>query len=320
MELVSRLIRAVSVKQAAWLGLVLAGAVFAQSAPGNVDGAALERFDRAVALADQNPQAAIRMFEALTEDYPQWPEPYNNLAVLYADRGEEKKAEQALLAAMATHPSYALVHKNLEALYATMAGRAYRKALNSDPAVPAPPKLRLAERVGDATLTASSAGTPISVVEKTPEATPMPEPKPEPAPAAVKVAAASVAPSEPQPAESEPGAEARRAVLSTVASWLEAWSSQDVERYLSYYGHHFVPGKGMTREHWAAVRRKRLAAPEFIEIDIQNPQVTFDAADRVSVRFLQSYRSNTFDGQTIKTLRLSRGSDGWKIVREETGG
>ncbi|NIQ25047.1 MAG: tetratricopeptide repeat protein, partial [Gammaproteobacteria bacterium] len=94
----------------------------------------------------------------LTEDYPQWPEPYNNLAVLYAERGEEKKAEQALLAAMATHPSYALVHKNLEALYAGMAGRAYRKALNSDAAVPAPPKLRLAERVGDATLTASTAG------------------------------------------------------------------------------------------------------------------------------------------------------------------
>lgn len=316
MELVSRLTRAVSVKHAAWLGLILAGAVFAQSAPGNVDGAALKRFDRAVTLADQDPAAAIRMFETLTEDYPQWPEPYNNLAVLYAERGEEKKAEQALLAAMATHPSYALVHKNLEALYATMAGRAYRKALNNDAAGPAPPKLRLAEQVGEATLTASAAEMPVAAEEKAPDTAPRPEPRPAP----VKVVAATAAPSQPKAAEPEPGVEARRAVLSTVASWLEAWSSQDVERYLSYYGHHFVPGKGMTREHWAAVRRKRLSAPEFIEINIRNPQVTFDASDRASVRFLQSYRSNTFDGQTIKTLRLSRGSDGWKIVREDTGG
>ncbi|HSS62943.1 MAG TPA: tetratricopeptide repeat protein [Gammaproteobacteria bacterium] len=302
---------AASLKMIVWLALVLATAAFAQNAPRSVDAAALERFENALALARQNPAAAIEMFEALTREYPNWPEPYNNLAVLYADRGDEKKAEQALLAAMGTHPSYALVHKNLEALYAGMAGRAYRKALNDDAAGPAPPRLKLAQRVGAATLTADAGGMP----------PPTDEPSPEPAPeAAVKVAAAASASPEPEPVTPETADEARRTVLSTVASWLEAWSSQDVERYLSFYGHHFEPGKGMTRDDWAAIRRRRVAGPEFIQIDIQNPSVSFEADDRASVRFLQTYRSNTFDGQTIKTLRLSRGSNGWKIVREETGG
>ncbi len=302
---------AVLLKRLAWLALVLASAASAQGVPQGVDSAAVQRFERAVALSRENPAAAIGMFEALTKDHPSWPEPYNNLAVLYADKGNEKKAEQALLAAMATHPSYSLVHKNLEALYAGMAGRAYRKALNDDSAVPEPPTLRLAERIGAATLTASAAGTPVAMGEQPPK----PEPKPP-----VEVAAASATPAAPEAARPETAEEARRAVLSTVASWREAWSSQDVDRYLSFYGHHFDPGRGMTREHWAAIRRKRVAAPEFIQLQIRNPSVSFEAADRVSVRFLQIYSSNTFDGQTVKTLRLSRGSNGWKIIREETGG
>lgn len=312
MELVSRFTGPTLIKPVAWLALVVAAAAFGQTVPQSVDYATIERFERAVTLARQNPAAAIEMFEALAEDHPDWPEPYNNLAVLYAEKGDEKKAEQALLAAMGTHPSYALVHKNLEALYAGMAGRAYRKALKDESAGPEPPKLKLADRVGAATLVATAAVTPVAAPEPEPELEPEPEP-------AVQVAGAVSSSSVPQTAAPESAGDARRAVLSTVASWLEAWSAQDIERYLSFYGHHFDPGKGMTREHWAAIRRKRVAAPEYIQLEIQNPSVSFEAADRASVRFLQSYRSNTFDGQTIKTLRLSRGSDGWKIIREETG-
>lgn len=294
-----------------WLTFAFAAAAFAESMPQSVDSAAIERFEQAVERARQNPAAAIETFEALIQAHPRWPEPYNNLAVLYAERGEEKKAEQALLAAMGTHPSYALVHKNLEALYAGMARRAYRKALKDDSAGPAPPKLQLADRVGAETLIAARATTLAASREASFESGPEP---------AVEVAAAGPASVEPEVDGSEAADEARRAVLATVASWLEAWSSQDVERYLSFYGHHFTPGKGRSRERWAAIRRERVAGPDFIEIDIQDPSVTFEAADRASVKFRQFYRSNTFEGQTMKTLRLSRGSEGWKIISEETGG
>jgi len=44
---------------------------------------------------------------------PELPEPYNNLAVLYAARGDHDGARDALLRAISTHPSYATAHENL---------------------------------------------------------------------------------------------------------------------------------------------------------------------------------------------------------------
>jgi ketosteroid isomerase-like protein len=311
LELASRSTAAALTKPLACLFLLFATAVFAQNGPRSVDSVALERFEQAVALAQRDPAAAIEIFQGLTRDFPNWPEPYNNLAVLYAEQGEEKKAEKALLTAMGTHPTYALVHRNLEALYAGMAGRAYRKALKNDTAAPPPPKLTLASRAAAEVVMVNRDAAAADGGTEGSESIPQP---------AAKVERANAAPPEPEAGGSETADRARRAVLYTVASWREAWSSQDVERYLSFYGHHFDPGNGVSREHWAAIRRRRVAGPEFIQVDIQNPSVSFQADDRASVRFLQTYRSNTFDSQTIKTLSLSRGSEGWKIIREETGG
>ena len=109
---------------------------------------ALERFEEGIELVAQDKAGeAMRIFEELTRSYPNWPEPHNNLAVLYAARGEEKKAEQALLAALNAHPSYSLVYQNLRSLYADMAGRAYRKALQSDAGESVAPRLVLAENL-----------------------------------------------------------------------------------------------------------------------------------------------------------------------------
>ena len=56
---------------------------------------------------------AIKAFTDLTSKYPNLPEPYNNLAVLYADAGEYDKAKKSLETAIKTHPSYATAHENL---------------------------------------------------------------------------------------------------------------------------------------------------------------------------------------------------------------
>ncbi|MGC4441925.1 hypothetical protein ABXW85_23975, partial [Streptococcus suis] len=58
--------------------------------------------------------------------------PYNNLAVLYAAEGKERKASEILELAIRTNPSYATAHENLGDLYARMASEAYSKALQLD--------------------------------------------------------------------------------------------------------------------------------------------------------------------------------------------
>jgi Flp pilus assembly protein TadD len=50
------------------------------------------RFLKGLILTEQAKTAdAIKVFTALTDDYPELPEPYNNLAVLYAGQGQYEK-------------------------------------------------------------------------------------------------------------------------------------------------------------------------------------------------------------------------------------
>ena len=91
------------------------------------------RFLKGVAQADSGkPADAVATFTKLTEDYPELPEPYNNLAVLYANQNQLDKARTALEMAIRTNPSYATAHENLGDIYAKLASQAYSKALQLD--------------------------------------------------------------------------------------------------------------------------------------------------------------------------------------------
>src|SRR5471032_3329565 len=55
------------------------------------------RFLKGLILTEQgNTKEAIVIFQKLTEDYPDLPEPYNNLAVIYAAQGQYDKARASL--------------------------------------------------------------------------------------------------------------------------------------------------------------------------------------------------------------------------------
>jgi Flp pilus assembly protein TadD len=103
------------------------------------------RFLRGVALTEAGRTGdAVTAFQRLTEDYPELPEPYNNLAVLYAGRAEFDKARALLETAIRTNPGYGTAHENLGDVYIKLASESYNKALQLDPANTAVrPKLAL---------------------------------------------------------------------------------------------------------------------------------------------------------------------------------
>ena len=76
--------------------------------------------------------AAIEVFRGLIADYPELPEPYNNLAVLLAQRGEYENAKVALETAIRTAPDWSVPHENLGDIYARLAALEYGHAAKLD--------------------------------------------------------------------------------------------------------------------------------------------------------------------------------------------
>ena len=87
------------------------------------------QFKRGTVLARLNrDDDAIEQFVALTQAYPELPEPYNNLAALYAKHGHYDEARAALVTATQANPSYSLAYENLGDLYLRLAAESYKRA------------------------------------------------------------------------------------------------------------------------------------------------------------------------------------------------
>lgn len=308
------------------------------------------RFLKGVILTEQNkPAEAIAIFTRLTEDYPNLPEPFNNLAVLYAAAGQYEKARASLDAAIRTNPSYATAYENLGDVHAKLARQAYDKALQLDSSnTAAQSKLTMVRGlVGNST--ASPVSKPVQVATG-PTATTQPQPA---APAAqtqsfikqapqatvppVSAVKPEAKPEEKPVAKSEPNSEARmeakretkperkgdpsaanrEEVLATVNGWAKAWSAKNVKAYLDYYSDDFKTG-GQSRKDWEQERRARIVDKQHISVKVESPKVSI-AGPTATVRFRQIYASDRLSANSLKTLVLDRKRSGWRIVQETTG-
>lgn len=93
---------------------------------------------------------ALVVFQQLTEDFPEVPEPYNNLAVLYAARGEFDKARVALDGALRANPGFATAHQNLGDVYVQLAQLSYQRALKAEPSnTDIPPRLSVLRKLNE---------------------------------------------------------------------------------------------------------------------------------------------------------------------------
>jgi len=289
------------------------------------------RFLRGVAQAESGKRAdAIATFTQLTQDYPELPEPYNNLAVLYASQNQLDQARTALEMAIRTNPSYATAHENLGDIYAKLASQAYAKALQLDTgsAATVKPKLSLIRE-----MFASPAKTGAAAATTTPDAAPAPAAKPQAsADGAASQAAGAAAQAAPEPvvAAAAPAAvqapdttastdAAAREVEAAVRAWAAAWSAQDMAAYLAAYDKSFAPPGRKTRAQWAKEREARIVGKKDIQVKVSQLAVSVDG-DKAQARFHQTYRSNALDSNTRKTLDLVRRDGHWAIVREAVGG
>lgn len=286
------------------------------------------RFVRGLALVKlDRSKDAIRVFADLTRDYPQLPEPFNNLAVLYAAEGDYEKARDALEAALATHPSYATAHENLGDIYAALAGAAYNRALMLDETNQVVRrKLSLVNELDEggpavppAVAAAPAAARPAApALAAVPAATAAPVAAASIAPAATPAPAAAAAPA-PAPATSkEVDSATRTAVQNVVEAWAAAWSAKDLAGYFAAYAENFTPEGGLARSAWENQRRDRISTPKRIKVGVSDVKVTASGTGGVTVSFRQAYESDNFADSVVKLLDLTNTAGGWKIAREYT--
>ena len=305
---------------------------------------ALARFIRGLAQAELGKtNDAIMTFQALTEDYPELPEPYNNLAVLYSSKGQFEKARVALELAIQTHPSYSTAHENLGDIYAKLASQAYDKALQLDKAngmvatklnlvrdlFSINPKANVAPRI--TAVAAGMTSAPVTTVAAAlPARTAIAAPvAPSPSPAGVSPPSAAAKVDAAKPVMAAPVAavaavvsvagDSSADVLNAVNKWAKDWAGKNPDGYLAAYAKSFKPEDGSSRSAWNAARRERITTPKRIKVEVLGATVEMTSATEAKVTFRQAYSSDALQTRSRKTLTLVKEGASWRIVRERVG-
>lgn len=258
------------------------------------------------------PANAIATFTQITQDYPELPEPYNNLAVLYASQSQFDKARAALEMAIRTNPSYATAHENLGDVYAKLASQAYSKALQLDGGnTGVQPKLALIRTLFAPDTKGQKPG--INPKSSGP-ITPAPVAKAPPALPATPAPAAPVA----TPAAPVASTGAEKEVEAAVRNWATAWAAKDMAAYLGSYGKEFDPPGSVGRKAWEDDRRSRIMGKSSISVKLNDLAVSVNGTKAV-VKFKQAYSADSLNVSSRKTLELVKSGERWVIVRESTG-
>jgi tetratricopeptide (TPR) repeat protein len=303
------------------------------------------RFLKGVILAELNKlDDAAAVFLKLTEEAPELPEPYNNLAVIYAQQQQFDKAKAALEMAIRTHPSYAVAHENLGDLYARMARQAYDRALqidsrntnaqaklnllrelNTTAARPAPAKPVTVATAAPASSQGSVEIRPTAPVQvaasSSAASTASASARASSSSTAALVASAASSSSEaprPKPTPEQAAPDSRKAVLTALNAWADAWSSKNVKAYLGFYAKDFdVPGK-KGRSAWEKERTERIDKPGTIKVSLSEIDIRV-SGNKAIARFKQNYQSAGFNSASGKTLEFAHQNGRWQITQERIG-
>jgi murein L,D-transpeptidase YafK len=110
-------------------------------------------------------------------------------------------------------------------------------------------------------------------------------------------------------------------ITSFITAWQKAWEAVDMKKFLRFYSRDFKTPDGMDLETFGRRKEQVSMGKKFIQIRLDRKAILLsqkDQGDMAVVRFRQLYRSNNFNGVSIKSLYLKRVQKGWQIVGEST--
>ena len=229
---------------------------------------------------------AIDTFRDLTERFPELPEPFNNLAVLYAEKGQYDLAKEILEQAIKTNPSYLTAHINLGDIFTKMASEAYNNALEIDKSNNiAITKLSMITQLFN--YQPNTKNTKIDSINEKKIIKPL------------KVKKVDIS----------------KNILSTLENWKTAWENKDMKEYLSFYSSNFKYPNNMNKADWENYRTNRIITKKIINISLKKTKVKLKK-EKAIVTFTQNYKSGALNQTSTKTLVLVEEDSRWLILEE----
>lgn len=303
--------------------------VYLQGNPKDLDA----RFIRGIALTRTGRGGeAIPVFTDLAKALPNAAEPYNNLAAIYAAKGDLVKAHAALENALIRNPNSMSGRLNLGDVYLALANIEYRRALALDASsdVARNRIAAIAEFQGgasdlvaqrsDSTKDQRADRAPAPVSSPAPAAGLAPAPRLAHSPAVVASDGNATAQSKPEGEDRKPVPSAatidQKSLVAFLQRWVRASSDGDANAFLSLYAANFQPAKGNSRARWLEETRKYLALAKGAKSIVTNVRFR-PAGDNVVLEFQHEMQTGGDVTKATRSLELvSAGSAEWRVIRE----
>ena len=97
--------------------------------------------------------------------------------------------------------------------------------------------------------------------------------------------------------------------------WKSSWEQKNINTYIGFYDKKFR-SQGMDLKAWKRYKKKLNKKYQSIEVQISKLKIIRFSANRVRVRFRQSFQAGTYRDLGVKNLFLVKGKEGWKIKKE----
>jgi len=270
---------------------------------------------------EQQSHQAIEAFRQVIAIRPDLAEPHNNLAAVYNNLGDTNAAVAELEAALEKRPNYTVAEENLADLYVKLALQHYHNALTQSPnpiieqryarLVKVRNPMPTAQETQAESNTPEMSTKPTAMASENAEAVAVTKTEPLNATDAQKpVAEAPVAPSPKEPTITD--------VLDALESWRRAWAGQNLEAYFATYAEDFDPGSRFdSLETWKNYKTRVIENKKYIKVQLEQVEVTFNAdKSATTIMLLQRFRSNSYNGDDFKKIRMVHTPQGWKITHE----
>lgn len=228
---------------------------------------------------NKRPNRAKELYENLIREYPELPEPRNNLAMIYLNNGNSDKASQLLIDALNTNSSYSTAYNNLGRIYRGIASATYRQAVSESNQPVKVPKIKLAA------LSNLSSADQLTIVTR------------------------------PSTSSVVNIANVQTLLIEQVKNWAKAWNDKNVPTYISFYSDDHRPSFE-THRAWVEHRRKRIMRPGKIKVIVSDIEIRAQGENRAIIDFQQTYDSPNYSDKVLKRLGFRRIGSKWKISDE----